>query len=209
MAVIQDPQGAYFMLWQPRDHRRRGAGERAWRARVERAAVAGPGRVGSRSTASCSAGSGAVPGHGRTLPVDQERRGANNGGIARADAAGAAELAGVLRRRGHRAWRSRRCSSSAARTLAGPIDIGMAKIAVVGGSAGRSVRAVRGRARALEPRVGVARGCGAGASCAQLDARGGEVDERRRIVAACAAGAAPAATAGARRRRARRRSSGT
>ena len=38
MAVLQDPQGAFFIVWEPRARLRRRARERARCARVERAA---------------------------------------------------------------------------------------------------------------------------------------------------------------------------
>ena len=81
MAVIQDPQGAFFMLWQPGDHDRRGAGERAGCARVERAAVARPGRVGGllRRPVRLADRAGFEGMQDRYLMI--KNAGANNGGI--------------------------------------------------------------------------------------------------------------------------------
>ena len=41
MAVLQDPHGAFFMIWQPKAAHRRLAGQRARRAQLERALLAG------------------------------------------------------------------------------------------------------------------------------------------------------------------------
>ena len=56
MAVIQDPQGAWFLIWEAEEQHRRIARKRPRRAVVERAGDTGHGRVGRSSTGSYSIG---------------------------------------------------------------------------------------------------------------------------------------------------------
>ena len=149
MGVVQDPQGAYFLVWEPKATHRRLARQRARGAVVERARL--------RRTWT------ARPVLQRAVRVDDSSRwraaempytviknadGRSNGGIRPADAARhAAALARVLRHRRHRrhARQGRRARRHAAHRR---WTIGPGKIAVAAGSAGRGVRAVLGPVRA-------------------------------------------------------------
>ncbi len=102
MAVIQDPQGAYFMVWQPHDHN--GAalvnapGALVWNE------LASPDLDASTAFYSGLFGWVVAPFEGSPEPYLTIKNGdANNGGIRLlASARGAAPLARVLRRRGPR-----------------------------------------------------------------------------------------------------------
>ena len=131
MAVIADPQGAFFMVWEKRGPLRRESRQLAGRAVVERARLTRPAGVGASSTRRSSAGT-VTPMEGMPMAVlrRQERR-AQQRRHHRA-------CARRRRRTGSSTSRPRRSTpgsptrrSSAATKLSGPHDIGIAKFAVI------------------------------------------------------------------------------
>ena len=152
MAVLQDPQGAYFMVWEPRQQPRRRARQRAGRADLERAHHAGPGRVRGllRRPVRLDHRDRAGP---DGVPRDQQRRRAPERRDAPADAA---------RRRRRSGWSTSApptSSPTAAKVtelggtvLAPPMAIeGMGEIAVAADPLGDGVRAVCRQLRRLRP----------------------------------------------------------
>ncbi len=148
MAVIRDPQGAHCMVWQPRTHHRRGARQRPRGARLERAGLPRPGRLRRLLRRPLRLDRRPVRGQPRPVPVDQERRGQRRRHPAADPTGGAPPLAGVLRRGGprHRArpgggarrYRARRPDRHPGREDRDRLRL-----------AGRDLRALRGRARAV------------------------------------------------------------